>query len=408
MARSVRHPIRLLATALAVGLGALVFGSSLVPSADATIADARARRDAVRAQQAQVASQVDALESSQDKVLAALSALDNNVRGQQATQADAERRAVEARTRASEARRAADELTTRIDALRSKVAQFARSAYVSPPGYDLIEQFHSGSAQEDATRQALLELHSSRDLSAIDELRAARQELDDQLKAAEKAEAEADAQAKAASAAMESLTRARSQQAAFADQVRVRLDERLSDAAYLGRLDSSLSNEIVAAESALAAAVSSAPTVTTPPSPGSPPTTIPPVTRPPLTTVGGITVASSIADQVRQLLQAASAAGIQLSGYGYRDINAQIALRRQNCGTSDYAIWQKPPDQCSPPTARPGYSYHEQGLAIDFQYQGSFIRTRTNPAFVWLAANAARYGLYNLPSEPWHWDTHPH
>ena len=130
--------------------------------------------------------------------------------------------------------------------------------------------------------------------------------------------------------------------------------------------------------------------------------------RPPLTTVGGITVASSIADQVRQLLQAASAAGITLSGYGYRDINAQIALRRQNCGTSDYAIWQKPPDQCSPPTARPGYSYHEQGLAIDFQYQGGFIHSRTSPAFVWLAANAARFGLYNLPSEPWHWDTHPH
>ncbi|WNG61464.1 M15 family metallopeptidase [Archangium gephyra] len=25
--------------------------------------------------------------------------------------------------------------------------------------------------------------------------------------------------------------------------------------------------------------------------------------------------------------------------------------------------------------------------------------------FVWLKANAARYGFINLPSEPWHWST---
>ena len=26
-------------------------------------------------------------------------------------------------------------------------------------------------------------------------------------------------------------------------------------------------------------------------------------------------------------------------------------------------------------------------------------------AFVWLAANAGRFGFSNLPSEPWHWST---
>jgi hypothetical protein len=25
--------------------------------------------------------------------------------------------------------------------------------------------------------------------------------------------------------------------------------------------------------------------------------------------------------------------------------------------------------------------------------------------FNWLQTNAASYGLYNLPSEPWHWST---
>ncbi|MEY2426157.1 MAG: hypothetical protein QOI61_1729, partial [Actinomycetota bacterium] len=37
--------------------------------------------------------------------------------------------------------------------------------------------------------------------------------------------------------------------------------------------------------------------------------------------------------------------------------------------------------------------------------QGSIITSRSNPAFKWLAANAKTYGLYNLPSEPWHWST---
>ena len=105
------------------------------------------------------------------------------------------------------------------------------------------------------------------------------------------------------------------------------------------------------------------------------------------------------------LLDAARADGIALGGSGYRDTSAQIALRRQNCGTSDYAVWDMPPDQCSPPTARPGMSMHELGLAIDFTANGRFISSRTDPGFVWLAANAGRFGFSNLPSEPWHWST---
>lgn len=48
---------------------------------------------------------------------------------------------------------------------------------------------------------------------------------------------------------------------------------------------------------------------------------------------------------------------------------------------------------------------HEQGLAIDFTWQGRVIAGRSSPAYVWLSRNAARFGLYNLPSEPWHWST---
>lgn len=117
----------------------------------------------------------------------------------------------------------------------------------------------------------------------------------------------------------------------------------------------------------------------------------------------GITVHVDIAGALESLLAAAAGAGIGLGGSGYRDPAGQIALRRAHCGTSTYAIYQMPPSRCVPPTAIPGTSLHEQGKAIDFTWNGSAITSRDNPAFRWLAANAGRFGFYNLPSEPWHW-----
>lgn len=124
-----------------------------------------------------------------------------------------------------------------------------------------------------------------------------------------------------------------------------------------------------------------------------------------LATVSGITVNAVIAEQIAALLAAAQADGVRLSGGGYRDHARQIELRRAHCGTSDYAIYEMPAASCSPPTARPGSSMHERGLAIDFSCDGALIRSRSERCFRWLAANAVRYGLYNLPSEPWHWST---
>lgn len=161
------------------------------------------------------------------------------------------------------------------------------------------------------------------------------------------------------------------------------------------------------------------PTTTTPATTAS---TAPPATRPPTTTttaaprivtitpvattwVRGIEVATSIAGQFEAMLAAAAASGLELSGSGYRNILDQIEIRREICGPTDYDIWVKPSWECSPPVARPGYSMHEKGLAIDFTADGDLIRSQSNPAFRWLAANAARFGFYNLPSEPWHWST---
>lgn len=130
-----------------------------------------------------------------------------------------------------------------------------------------------------------------------------------------------------------------------------------------------------------------------------------PVGKDEVVSIEGIRVHVSIAEDIQALLDAAAADGIALSGWGWRDTQAQIRLRRQHCGTSDYAIYQMPSGQCSPPTARPGSSQHERGLAIDFTYAGGSIGSHGNAGYRWLAANAATYGLKNLPSEPWHWST---
>jgi hypothetical protein len=113
---------------------------------------------------------------------------------------------------------------------------------------------------------------------------------------------------------------------------------------------------------------------------------------------GGIQVHKSIVDQLERLC-AAAAPTIALTGGGWRDPQEQIALRKAHCGTSDYDIYQKPSGQCSPPTARPGTSNHERGLAIDFRN----CSNRSTACYKWLAANAATYGFKNLPSEAWHW-----
>ena len=117
-------------------------------------------------------------------------------------------------------------------------------------------------------------------------------------------------------------------------------------------------------------------------------------------------VNSIIAGDVAALIADSSAAGIRLGGGAWRSSERQIELRRAHCGPSNYDIYEKPSNQCSPPTARPGRSMHERGLAIDFTCNGGgIISSRSGPCWNWLAANAASYGLSNLPSEAWHFST---
>lgn len=111
--------------------------------------------------------------------------------------------------------------------------------------------------------------------------------------------------------------------------------------------------------------------------------------------IGGMTVNASAAQAFLDMKNAAAADGIKLSGGGYRSNAEQISLRGQHgCGGAN--LYNR---NCEgvPPTAVPGRSMHEVGLAVDFNMTGG--------VFQWLKANAGRFGIFNLPSEAWHWST---
>jgi len=396
-------------TALAVGLlAALLWGTGSIP-VGAAGESAREQRAQVRAQQATVASQVDALKGDESEVASALNALDENVRGQEAALADARRQVEISTAEAAQAEQAIAAAEAEIEAVRQQVVDYAVDAYITPPDEDLLRRMEASDASEDARKRALLRIRAGIDGDSLHQLEDARKQLDVEKTRAERARSAAEAAATTADQALASLTDAKSQQEAFASQVRARLDDKLADAAYLSQVDATLGKKIAAEQAALAAAVRKVPPGASGASStnGSGSTSkVASVPRPPLSTVGGITVNSSIAPQLQQLLTAAAAAGFDLRGYGWRDSRNQVALRGQNCGGwDDYSLYEKPPDQCAPPTARPGASMHEQGLAVDFSLGNEFIESRDSAVFKWLAAHAPTFGFQNLPSEPWHWST---
>lgn len=56
------------------------------------------------------------------------------------------------------------------------------------------------------------------------------------------------------------------------------------------------------------------------------------------------------------------------------------------------------------PAAAPGQSMHQWGLAIDFTCNGITIGQNYS-CINWMKKNASAYGVWNLPSEPWHWSS---
>jgi hypothetical protein len=389
-----------LVVAVLVVASSLAIGPSGSGAAPGAPHDARQDRERVRQEAADVASQLDVLRATNAQVEQALADLQANVAGQEAALADAQRAAAEAEAALAAAQQREAETQARIDEVNGDLRTAAVEAYINAGSLDdTTAMLDTGDIDDAIRRQSLVNLRAGQYQEVLDELRSLSEDLAIAREQAHVAADAADAHQADAANRLSEVQSARDQQASVAADVDARIEHALGEAANLESLDNQLAQQIAAEQAAIAARNRAA---------GGgggggtrSPTRV--VGNGDIVNVGGIQVDRSIADQLGAMLDAAAADGITLGGGGYRSSDSQIALRRAHCGSSDYAIYEMPPGQCHPPTARPGQSMHEQGLAIDFTYQGRVISSHSSPAFQWLASHAASYGFYNLPSEPWHW-----
>ena len=388
-----------------------------VPAAWAAPADARdtvrqlqKQRDDVRRQRARQASQVDALKATNSEITNALNDLSANVSAETDLLEEAKRAVTQAEAEASQAREnestAAAELITLKDRIRSQAVE----AYVSSGSDETVSVLSMTSLSDASSRKTIYEVRAAKSLDDIERYRAVQEDLGIARSTAEDASRRAAEHRAEVDQRLTELTSAQDEQQKFADQVDNRIEAELSEAQSLADVDSALSANISQQQSAIAAQLAAQRSAArrrggNQPTPrgGSVPT-LDTIGGSGIVSVRGIRVAASIADALGRLLAAADAAGVSLAGGGYRDPGAQVALRRAHCGSSNYAVYEAPASSCSPPTARPGTSQHERGLAIDFT-QGGRTLTRGSQGFQWMAANAAGFGFFNLPSEPWHWST---
>lgn len=356
-------------------------------------------RDRARAKKAAALSKVSALKANRRQVEQALASLTSNVRVTSVELDKARRSANRATAQAKKSAERQKQIEGKISALSSVRAKSALDAYARPLGEEVDGYLSSEDASAGDRRQILDGLAKSGSASALDELKALQEDLEIERAIAERVQQKAQQYRSAVEEKLTTYQQARSQQEKFADSVETRLEAQLAEAAAVSQLDSKLSARLQAENASLARQLRSAGAS----GKGGGKFTIPSEVR----TGGGgdthgIQVAPSIRGNLARMLAAAKADGIYLTGGGYRSPANQVRLRIAHCGSSSFAIYQMRSSLCRPPTARPGNSMHERGLAIDFVSNGSTLN-RSSRAYHWLRANAGRFGFKNLPSEPWHW-----
>jgi peptidoglycan hydrolase CwlO-like protein len=437
--RSAFRRLALIVGVVALGSGAAVWSPVASGADDPDPAKTERERDDVRSQRAEVDLQIDALQAKDVEVQAALSELENNVATQQAELDEAERAHEEAEGELAAAIQAVADAQLRIDELNRRADELVVQSFVSPPTDNALDAFRADSLSDAAVKQAVIEIQADTDADILDQLDEAHEDME--VEQANKTAAEAAAEEHKDEAAQElvDVQAALDQQQDFAADLEERLNAKLAEAESLKVFDKALSDRLVREQAEVArrlramqeaaerqrradeAAARAAAAAADRPAPASDSAPRIPALSPPASAVrpapgglatvtcpdgGSVTVAGSIAGNVQALLNAAANDGVSLCAVsGWRSPEKQIELRREHCGSSNYAIYYMPASQCSPPTARPGSSMHERGLAIDFSCDGGGAIRYGNSCWDWLAAHANDYGLYNLPSEPWHWST---
>ncbi len=410
---------------LGLAAATVLFSSlALAPPASGSSDDLTTKRDTVRQQRAEQAGQLDVLKARQGQIDDALKALDENLSGQEALAGRAARAEQDASQAAASARAAEQDKEAQISQLEAAARRVAVGLYMGSSDAGLSTFLPGGDVAAGLYQSQLSALVVGGAQSTIDDLDAARQDLTVTRSRAEHAQQRAAKRRQSAQHASQQLQDALALSQRKQAELENRIDQNLQEAASLASVDKTLSRQIQTREAEIAArlrkseqemlaraAANPALSATSrrllaSSGSGGASTFVPAEGN--LVIVHGIKVDASIAGALARLIAAAAGDGFALGGSGYRSAAAQIAVRRNNCGPSQYDIWQKPASQCNPPAARPGTSMHERGLAIDFTCNGSLITSYGSACYAWMRNHAPSFGFLNRPGEAWHWSTNGH
>ena len=370
-----------------------------------------AEREQVLVELAAAASLVDASQASFEEVTEALDALNGLVDLQEARLADARQAVRSAEDLVAQAELRRESIENEAADLRGLVAELAVESFTGENGQngeDLTAFLLNDDPTEAVRRRSLVEFQTGSLGDALDRLRVLEVEAEqveaDRLRAVEAAEInrveQLDRQAE--------LDNAQDAQLQLVLDVEARLEARLAEAQAVQAFDEELAAEIQQQEEAIAAriraeaaaraaaeAAARAAAAAAAAGGGSSVPSLPSSGE--IVNAAGFQVHESVATSVTNMINSAAADGVVLTGSGWRSPERTAELRVIN-GCPD--IYESSPSSCRIPTARPGQSMHERGLAIDFRscWRGS-------SCFTWLSNNASSFGFFNLPSESWHWST---
>ena len=370
----------------------------------------RLQRDAVRAQAAKKAAQLQVTKANRAQAAQALAALNSNVRITAISLDKAKRNSTSARKELVAAESRLRILEKRLDGLRLSQLDEALQQYAQPSGSSVDAVLQSESSSQASRRSMYSEIARRTTADVVDELAATSEDVRIERAKAAKARKRANDVKEAISARLVDFQQAGEAQQKLAAVLEAKLERDLEEQASLAELDKSYSDRLAKENEQLTRQLLSAGAGrkgsgsfnVNGPDPGRSVSEVSGVGGG--SDTHGIKVAPSLRPQLVRMLAAAKADGLYISGGGYRSPANQIRLRAAHCGGGTFNIYHKRSSQCRPPTARPGNSQHERGLAVDFTYGGR-IFNRSSPGYLWLKKNAWRYGFKNLPSEPWHWST---
>ena len=416
----------LLLAAAATAPAAAQSDEEIIQQRRQTIRDTEAQREALDRAAEEATTGLDAATADAEDLIDALNRAQAAVDAQKAALDEAERAVADAEAVVQEAEARIAELETELVATQEGLREAVIESYVSFQAPTGTFSVLGSDPWQNAREEALAGFATGSRIDDIDELRQLGEELERWRLVAKETAEEAEAHRLAEELILDDLERAEDREAELSVAAEERVERRLYEVQTIRQLDATLAAEIEADEREIAAALerqraeeearrraeearrraeearlraeqeeAEARELAESVDPSD--------TDLPLVWVRGFEVHTQIADAVEGLVAAMEAEGFDLGGWGYRTAQEQINLRRSHCGTSEWAIWSQPSSTCRPPTARPGRSNHERGLAIDLTNNGRLITSRNSAVFQALQRLAPSFGLKNLPSEPWHW-----